>query len=524
METVDNGRVRREKRSRAVIYLRLSQSTETSVSIARQREACEKEAERLGLEVVLVATDDGVSGSKTAPLDRAGFRQIRDLDAPWDVLVVWSLDRLVRNIAAFHETHEWLRKGPRGADGGRDPEWRARGLVLVKENVDGSTTVGEMVLGLLAGIAQIEAENISERVTEARHHLITSGRSAGGATPYGWQNVPNPQGPGKVLAQHPGRIEIVRRIVAEATTGRTMYGIAKGLNNDGVPPPAALRGAPGRWHHGQVERILRHPILAGMVSLNPRTGGQTRKRGGDVLRDERGLPVVRDDLAVMLVDEWRDLVAKLDDRGSPQSRPRAMKSRTSPLLSGLMWCVDERRHPEPQRMWRGTIQGREGYVCRAEGCHMVISNFEDVLVDHVLAEVGDDLRWQRVRRVASGGEAELPEIERRLDELSVLIRAASDREERARLREQEDALLDLRDERRAEAGEFEWVQADSDRSFREDYEAATTVEERRAVLDDCVERVEVRRGRPGRRTPDQVLERLHVKFRSTARWHEPDAS
>lgn len=138
-----------------------------------------------------------------------------------------------------------------------------------------------------------------------------------------------------------------------------------------------------------------------------------------------------------------------------------MKSRTSVLLSGPMWGRDE-RHDEPQRIWRGTIQRRAGYVCRVKGCNMIISNFEDALVANVLAQVGDDLRWQRVQRVATGGEAELPQIERRLDELSALIRAAGDRDERARLREQEDALLDLRDEKHAEGGEVEWV-ADGDR-------------------------------------------------------------
>lgn len=491
------------KPTRAVIYLRLSQASETSVSIARQREECAVEAQRLGLDVVLVAIDDGVSGSKTAPLDRAGFREVRELDQPWDVLVVWSLDRLVRNIAAFHETHAWLKR-------------QGKALVLCKEKIDGSTTVGEMVLGLLAGIAQIEAENIAARVAAARNHLLTTGRSAGGATPYGWRNVDNPAGPGKVLAQDPDRIGIVRRIVAEAQRGETMYGIAKGLAEDGVPSPRG-RG----WHHGQVERIVRHPLVAGMVSHNPGAGGQTRRRGDDVVRDASGLPVVRGDLAVLPVVEWRDLVAALDRRDSPQARPRAMKSRTSALLSGLVWCHDG-RHPQPQRMWRGTVQGREGYVCRAKGCHMVITNFEDELVGHVLGQVGDDLRWQRVRRVATGGEADLPEIERRLDELSALVRATTDKDERARLRDQEDALLDLRDEKRAEGGAVEYVVEGTDRTFREDYEAAATVEERRAVLDDCVERVEVRRGRPGRRAAGQVLERLNVILKSTPKWHEPD--
>lgn len=493
--------------TRAVIYLRLSESSETSVSIARQREACEAEAVRLGCDVVAVLVDDGVSGSKTAPLERRGFRQVLELEGAWDVLIVWSLDRLVRHIAAFWETWAWLER-------------EGKALVFCKERVDGSTTVGQMMLGLLAGAAQMEAENISVRVADARRKMLVEGRAVGGVPPYGWRNVPHPTKPGKVLAQHPGRIEVVRRMVAEAQAGSTMYAIAKGLTDEGVPSPSWRGGEVKPWRHGQVERTLRHPLLAGMIPFNPGAGGQTRRRGDDVLRDERGLPVVHDDLAVMPVADWRALVAALDARDSPQTRPRALRSRTSALLSGLVWCASE-KHDEPQRMWRGTVSGREGYVCRAEGCHMTVSNFEDALVEHVLSQLGDDLRWQRVRLVTAGGEADLPEIERRLDELSALVRAAAP-EERAGLREQEDALLDLRDAKRAEGGAVEWVVERGDRSFREDFEAAATVAERRAVLDDAVERVVVRRGRPGRRAQGAVLERLDVVLKPTPKWHEPD--
>lgn len=62
----------------------------------------------------------------------------------------------------------------------------------------------------------------------------------------------------------------------------------------------------------------------------------------------------------------------------------------------------------------------------------------------------------------------------------------------------------------------------TDRSFRQDYEAATAVAERRAVLDDAVEGVVVRRGRPGRRAAGALLERLDVVLKPTPKWHEPD--
>ena len=40
------------------------------------------------------------------------------------------------------------------------------------------------------------------------------------------------------------------------------------------------------------------------------------------------------------------------------------------------------------------------------------------------------------------------------------------------------------------------------------------VEERRAVLDDAMERIWVRRGRTGRRTPAQVLARLTIDWKA----------
>ncbi|MGB3762304.1 MAG: hypothetical protein WA966_03710 [Ornithinimicrobium sp.] len=70
----------------------------------------------------------------------------------------------------------------------------------------------------------------------------------------------------------------------------------------------------------------------------------------------------------------------------------------------------------------------------------------------------------------------LPEVERRLDELDRLIRDASSREARAALQAPQGSLLYLRDEKRAEVPRVEYTQEGTDRTFREDCEAASTVE------------------------------------------------
>lgn len=115
--------------------------------------------------------------------------------------------------------------------------------------------------------------------------------------------------------------------------------------------------------------------------------------------------------------------------------------------------------------------------------------------------------------VHEGGAAVLPEIERRLDELDRLILDAAGRQVRAELQAQQAALLDLRDERRAEAPGGGARAGRRRRTFREDYEAAAMVAERRTVIDDGVASVTMTRGRPGRRTEARLLARLAVELR-----------
>ena len=54
---------------------------------------------------------------------------------------------------------------------------------------------------------------------------------------------------------------------------------------------------------------------------------------------------------------------------------------------------------------------------------------------------------------------------------------------------------------------------ESDDYYSELWAAAEDVEERRAVLEDALERVTVRRGRPGRRKAGDVLERLEIAWK-----------
>ena len=74
------------------------------------------------------------------------MRNIRKVD----VLVIWKLDRLGRNLAhLIHLTNKLIEKKV--------------GLISLKDPIDTSTAQGRMVFGIFATLAEFERELIRER-------------------------------------------------------------------------------------------------------------------------------------------------------------------------------------------------------------------------------------------------------------------------------------------------------------------------------------------------------------------------
>ncbi|GAA4811318.1 recombinase family protein [Nocardioides caeni] len=485
---------------RAALYLRRSvASTDESVSLNFQEEEARAYAERRGWTVVEVFTDDGVSASEKKPEDRKGWRALMASDG-WDVVVAWKLDRVLRSMHDLWLVHGWLKE-------------HGKSIATVEGDIDMTTSDGQVMATIWAAQAQREAEKISERVSAARRKLMAERRQPGGAVAYGWRNVDNPDGPGKVLRQDPNRIEWVKGMVERCQRGDTLYSIKRWLDEAGAPlPTSGQRNRTGTgWRYITVESLLRNPILAGAVVYNP--GNKTKERGKALLLGENGLPYINEAAAIMPLSEWRAMVEKLDSRDSPQSRPRSAKTRTSGLLSGFMFC---REHDELVKMTRGTSQGRPSYQCRQ--CFQTISNFEAELVEHFLEMKGDWPRWSKVEERQENGAADLADIEHRLGELDELIREASDRHERQRLRDEQDNLFDLRDEKRQEPGRMVEVWNPSDHYFSELWAmAGDDVVEQRAILKDALQHVLVSRpASRGRRRPGDALKRLECV------WLRPD--
>lgn len=464
-----------------LIYARLSVSTEESVSIERQLEACRQYAEARGWTVVGEFTDDGVSASKVKPDARPGWRAVlaeAEATKPHAV-IVWKVDRLARRVLDFLNADGALQE-------------RGSGLVCVADPIDMTTPQGRAFATVLAVFAELEAESIAARVKDARRTLLKAGRRGGGRPPYGWQNVPNPEGAGLVLAQDPERVGYVEEAAARALRGDSLYSITTWLTESGAPLRPHKSRKHERWSEASVETILRNPALAGLVPYQP---GRKVNEAADpwaVLRDEDGVPVVDESVAVLSVEERRRLLAALDGRLRPGSRAR--QGRTPLLLSRLLRCGTC-----GSTMHRSTSGGGfDGYRCANRDCSAQASvnraRAEEWVVERALAERGDTRHFEYL--TVEPDDADLSVIEHALRETLADLGATDDEQEEARLSARIATLKARRADARARTSIKPIVAPTrGQRSWGEEFKAALDSEdvaEQQRLIREQVEHVTIR--------------------------------
>lgn len=359
---------------RCVLYARLSVTKEESVSIARQLQSCRRYAEARGWEIVGEFVDDGVSATANRPEERLGWKSLlaaRDFDA----VIIWKVDRLARRVLDFLHADETLQK-------------RGAGLVAVEDPIDMTSPQGRAFAVMLAVFGEMEAEAIRARVRAARAQILRDGRWPGGGIPYGYQSVPNPDGPGRVLMKDVERIGWLSDAVAKALRGETVNAIATWLTESGAPLPvrrAERTSGSTSWNRQTVDGLLRNPVLAGMTPHNPGRAKSTKRVDPfAVLRDDRDRPVVNEALAIVSFDEFESLQRLLDARTVPQARKQSERQATSPFLSRVARCDECAVF-----LCRGTNQKRPVLYCPS--CRQTIGRtaLDAYLIDRLLLERGN---------------------------------------------------------------------------------------------------------------------------------------
>ncbi|NEK59902.1 recombinase family protein [Geodermatophilus sabuli] len=401
---------------RVVLYARLSTSSDESVSIERQLEAGRDYCRAKGWEVIGEHVDDGVSASANAPEHRRGWQAL--LNRPrgsFDVVLIWKVDRLARKVIDFLHADEALQA-------------KGAAVASVSDPIDMSTATGRAFATMLAVFAEMEAEAIRARVKAARRALVKAGRVPGGAAPFGYYNAPNPDGPGKVVAKDPDTIGFVTQAAARVLRGDSMNSVAAYL--DEVAPRTGRKNSAAYWTITVTKRMLQNPILAGMTAHNP--GNTGKQRGTEVLRDETGMPIIREDLAILSIEEHRALTARLAV-SEPYTTPNPS------YLAGLVWCGHCNR-----RMYRNakSMNGKKVRVfqCQGkEGCGQQVTNLESIVEKTFLDRFGS-LPMMRLER--RGSDRDLAEVHHQISD--TLARMSEDGADDDALLERLQALKSLR--------------------------------------------------------------------------------
>lgn len=164
---------------RIAIYSRKSKWTGKGDSVENQIIMC-KEYISMFIEggnqaEIIEYEDEGFSGKNTK---RPQFQKMmRDMqERHYDYLVCYKLDRLGRNLADLANLMEDLAK-------------RETSFISIKEKFDTTTPIGKAMLYFSGVLAQMEREQIAERVKDNMIMLARCGRWLGGNTPLGYSSV-----------------------------------------------------------------------------------------------------------------------------------------------------------------------------------------------------------------------------------------------------------------------------------------------------------------------------------------------
>jgi DNA invertase Pin-like site-specific DNA recombinase len=191
-----------------------------------------------GWECVHEYIDDGYSGRDE---NRPKYQQMLNERDDWDLILVLKMDRIHRNSINFASMMDRLKT------------WD-RGFASVQESFDSTTAMGRFVMDIIQRIAQLESEQISERVSIGMTQKAKQGKGyLGFNIPYGY-NYKNGE-----LILNPDEAKVVKMIFQLYLSGMGMGMIVKHLNENGI---STKKGR--RWGKQTIATILKNPVYCGI--------------------------------------------------------------------------------------------------------------------------------------------------------------------------------------------------------------------------------------------------------------------
>lgn len=225
------------------LYVRVStqEQAKEGYSIDEQKERLTKYADARDWIVYRVYADPGFSGAK---IERPGLKEMIDdiVSGKLDKIIVYKLDRLSRSQKdTLYLIEDIFLEN-------------SVDFVSMTENFDTATPFGRAMIGILSVFAQLEREQIKERMSLGREGRAKSGLFHGSTkVPIGYRYNNG------LLIVDPYEARIVRRIFQEYVDGRSIYSIVADLKADGLTSSYGMISRP------TIQYILRNPVYTGVI-------------------------------------------------------------------------------------------------------------------------------------------------------------------------------------------------------------------------------------------------------------------
>lgn len=428
-----------------MIYARISDDRRgDGKKVSEQIRLCREKAEQLGLTVLRVYREDGVSATQRRP--RPEFEKMLK-ERPRSI-VVWHQDRLLRTM------RDLLKVIDTGA------------VVhaVQSDSMDLSTPTGRLIAKTLASIAEFEGDHKAERIKLKYAMRASEGYWQFSKRPFGYEAVkeidPATGLAVRVVKQVPHEIEALREGYGLLLEGLSYYELARWWNGEvlagdvpqrraaaksmqrdgdeantqrgqalgarggGVPrlwgkkrPGGAVPTVSGKpWTLARVSNMMANPRYAGFVLMN---GEEIEVQEGASLQWEPAIS--------------REVWAQFEQKRLLSKVPRTWATSTKYLLSGLLTCggcggrlmAMTRRHrvrdPETKKVVEDMSRPKfVHYGCNKGYCTGIRGEYADPFVSAVVLQ---RIRDPRVRAAlvqvpnTEPVEAEILELERRAEAL-----------------------------------------------------------------------------------------------------------
>lgn len=287
-----------DKINKVALYVRVSTTSqmEEGYSIEEQKAKLESYCDIKDWHIHKVYTDGGFSGSTT---ERPALEQlIKDAQSKlFDTVLVYKLDRLSRSQKDTLYLIEdiFLKNNIE--------------FVSLLENFDTSTPFGRAVIGLLSVFAQLEREQIKERMQLGKLGRAKSGKSMMWAkTSYGY-NYDKETGS---MTVNEYEALAVKEIFTSYLAGMSITKLRDKINGEYPKQPA--------WSYRTIRGILANPVYCGLNQYKGQTFQGTHK-------------------AIISLDDFEQTqreLAKRQQTAKELSNPRPFQAKY--MLSGLTQC------------------------------------------------------------------------------------------------------------------------------------------------------------------------------------------